>query len=671
MENAGPYRLIRRLGEGGMGIVYLAEQTAPIRREVAVKVINPGLDSEKVLARFLVERQVLANLNHAGISKVYDAGVTADGRPYVVMEYVDGSSLTRFCDDHRLPVAGRLELFLQVCAAIQHAHQKGIIHRDVKPSNLLVTVADGRPLVKVIDFGIAKALQPSPEEALLTQTGSTLGTPEYMSPEQATLGDVDTRSDVYALGVVLYELLIGVRPFEAKDIPRGTPLALFETVRDKEAPKLTTRLLTLQGTANDLASLRGTDVKGLLRQLGGELEWITLKALEKQPSRRYASAAELAADIERHMKSEPVLAGPPSTLYRLGKLARRHRMAVAALSVVAATILGGAVVSTLFLGRAVRAERLARRELRESLLNQAVILSNSSELDRRERALTVLSQAATIFPGLDARNAALRSLSIPGFHVIRQWSPYVGGAGNVWPDLRLERYARTNEDGSLSIRAMRDDVELLSLPSVGVVPVGGIFSPDGSWLAVEYQGELRVWNLSSRSSRSLVKTLKAVRFTQDSSGIIANSGTHLHLFDLRRGDETAVLRFGGVDVSAPGLDDNGLADAANFEHEVPDRQPFAGAEHDVLPLERAETLKRNLDGVPTGPQVRDLKVSPRIADRLARLVGSLGGDRDGGAGNDLTLGVSDGSGDGPGNGLGEHDTRRKDGPGDQEQAHQS
>ena len=537
-QTIGPYRLIRQLGEGGMGIVYLAQQTVPIRREVALKVIKPGLDSEKLLARFLVERQILANLNHAGISKVHDAGVTGDGRPYVAMEYVDGSSLTRYCDEHRLQLGDRLELFLQVCGAIQHAHQKGVIHRDVKPSNLLVTVADGRPLVKVIDFGIAKALQPSPEEAFLTHTGAMLGTPEYMSPEQATLGDVDTRSDVYALGVVLYELLTGVRPFEARDAPRATPLALLEMVRDKDPPRPTTRLRTLQETGNDVASLRGTDLKRLLRQLGGELEWITLKALEKQPSRRYASAAELAADIERHRKDDPVLAGPPSTLYRLGKLASRHRMVVAALSVVAVTILVGAIVTTLSLGRAVRAERLARQELRASLLNQAVTLSNSSELDRRDRALAVLKHAASILPGLDARNAALRSLSTPGFRVIREWSPYVGGAGNVWPDQRLERYARANTDGSISIHAMRDDVELLRLPPVGISAEGGVFSPDGSWLAVEYRGEeLRVWNLASRSSRSLVTTLKAVRFTKDSARIIANSETHVHLFDLKSGRE--------------------------------------------------------------------------------------------------------------------------------------
>jgi serine/threonine protein kinase len=338
----GSYRLIRRLGEGGMGIVYLAEQSGPITREVALKVIRPGLDSQKVLARFSSERQILANLSHPGISRVYDAGATPDGRPYVAMEYVPGTSLTRFCDEARMPVRERLELFLQVCAAIQHAHQKGVIHRDIKPSNLLVTIADGRPFVKVIDFGIAKALTPHPGDEMLTQTGATLGTPEYMSPEQASgdPGAVDTRSDVYALGVVLYELLAGARPFEMADLPRATPLALLEAMRDKDPPRLTTRLSGL-GTPGEIAARRGTDPRRLARQLEGELEWITLRALEKAPSRRYTSAAELGADIERHLKGEPVLAGPPSTLYRLNKLVCRHRVAATALGVVAITVTAG------------------------------------------------------------------------------------------------------------------------------------------------------------------------------------------------------------------------------------------------------------------------------------------------------------------------------------------
>jgi non-specific serine/threonine protein kinase/serine/threonine-protein kinase len=291
-----------------MGLVYLAEQTMPFRRQVALKVVKPlRQHSAHLLARFAAERQTLATLNHTGISKIFDAGATEDGRPYVAMEYVDGLPLIRFCDEHRLTITDRLNLFLQVCAAVQHAHQKGVIHRDIKPSNLLVGSVDGSPAVKVIDFGIAKALQPSPDdETFLTQTGTILGTPEYMSPEQVTSGgDVDTRTDVYALGVVLYELLIGVRPFEVRGQRSSSPLTLLELVREQDPPKLSTRLRGLDDQAAATAASRRTDVRNLARHVRGELEWITLRALEKLPAQRFQSAAELGADVERYLKGEP------------------------------------------------------------------------------------------------------------------------------------------------------------------------------------------------------------------------------------------------------------------------------------------------------------------------------------------------------------------------------
>ena len=371
----GPYRLVRVLGEGGMGIVYLAEQTTPFRRQVALKVMKPtGRHSAHVLARFAAERQMLASLNHDGISKIYDAGVGDDGRPYVAMEYVDGSPLVRFCDEHRLPVLDRLNLFLQVCAAIQHAHQKGVIHRDIKPSNVLVGHVDDRLAVKVIDFGIAKALQPvSDDDVLLTQTGTIVGTPEYMSPEQLTSGgpDVDTRTDVYALGVVLYELLVGVRPFEA-DRAGSSPLTLLEAIWQQDPPKLTARLNALADAAEAVADRRRADLKSLARQVRGELEWITLRALEKQPSQRYQSATELGADVERYLRGEPVLANRPSTMYRLRKLARRHRVAVTALAVVLVAIGVSAIVSTVSLVRVLRAEDRTRRQLVASLVAEGV-----------------------------------------------------------------------------------------------------------------------------------------------------------------------------------------------------------------------------------------------------------------------------------------------------------
>jgi serine/threonine protein kinase/WD40 repeat protein len=545
LESVGPYRLIRRLGEGGMGIVFLAEQTGPIRREVALKLIKPGLDSEKVLARFSVERQILANLNHAGVSKVYDANVTADGRPWVAMEYVAGTSLNAFCDERRLPVRERLMVMLQVCSAIQHAHQKGVIHRDIKPSNVLVSEVDGKPLAKVIDFGIAKALEPQPGDALLTQTGTALGTPEYMSPEQLLrgLGEVDTRSDVYALGVVLYELLAGARPFASRDVA---------TIRDTEPPRLSARIHSQAMPAAELASLRGTDSRRLARQLEGELDWIVMKALETQPARRYASAAELGADIERYLHGEPVLAGPPSTLYRIKKLARRHRIAVGALSVVLVTIVAGAVISSFALLRAKRAEAAARDELRASLISQAVTLTGSNELDRRPRSLAALAQAAAIRPGLDVRNAAIASLVTPGVHIVRTFSPYAAGTRFAWPDATLRRYARAEADGTITIHAIDTDALLMKLPAVRVPADVGIFSPDGRWLAVDYHdGQLRLWDLRSRTERLLVDGVGAYRFTPDSRRLVARSERRGHLIDLATGRESSWPESGRFDDATP------------------------------------------------------------------------------------------------------------------------
>jgi len=537
-EQVGPYRLIRQLGEGGMGLVYLAEATGPIRREVALKLIRPGLDSEKILARFSAERQILANLNHVGVSKVYDAGVSADGRPYVVMEYVAGRSLKIFCDEERLTIRERLGLVLQVCAAIQHAHQKGVIHRDIKPSNILVSVIDGKPVVKVIDFGVAKALEPQPDDALLTQTGAAPGTPEYMSPEQAMQGmeSVDTRSDVYALGVVLYELLAGARPFDAPPAFRGATHALPDAAWDRDPPKLASRALESKMNPAELAARRGTDPRRLARELEGELDWIVRKALERQPARRYTAAAELAADIERHLRGEPVLAGPPTTLYRLGKLARRHRMTAAALAAIAVTILAGGVVSSFALLRAKRAEGAAREDLRASLISQAAMLTGSSELDRRSRALAALEQAASIRPGLDARNAAIASLTTPGFRAVRQFNPYESDAIVAWPDAALRRYARAHADGSITIHAIDGGAELIRLPPVRVPADIGLFSPDGRWLAVDYHDEqLRLWDLTNRTQRLLLDHVGAFRFTPDSRRLVARSEKRAHLFDLAGG----------------------------------------------------------------------------------------------------------------------------------------
>jgi serine/threonine protein kinase/Flp pilus assembly protein TadD len=347
----GPYRLVSVLGEGGMGIVYFAEQEYPIQRQVALKVIKPGMDSKRVTARFEAERQALALLDHPNIAHVYEAGTTDGGRPYFVMEYVEGRPITEYCDREKLTVEDRLRLFQQVCLAVHHAHQKGIIHRDLKPSNIIVSAENDRPTPKIIDFGVAKAMrQPLTERTLVTEDSHLLGTPEYMSPEQADMAkeDVDTRSDIYSLGVLLYVLLTGVLPFDSDTLRTGGIAHIREVIRATDPKTPSTRLTKLGEEAQKLAESRRTDVVTLARCLHRELERIPLKAMRKDRAERYRSAAELADDIANYLKGAPLIAGPPGTGYRLKKFMRRNRVWVGAISAVLVVLVAGVVVSTVF-----------------------------------------------------------------------------------------------------------------------------------------------------------------------------------------------------------------------------------------------------------------------------------------------------------------------------------
>ncbi len=361
----GPYKLLQQIGEGGMGIVFMADQTYPIHRKVALKIIKPGMNSRQVIARFEAERQALAMMEHPNIAKVLDAGATATGRPYFVMELVKGVPITDYCDQARLSPRERLELLVPVCMAIQHAHQKGVIHRDIKPSNVLVSLYDGHPVPKVIDFGVAKAIeQRLTERTLYTQHGAIVGTLEYMSPEQAENSalDIDTRTDVYALGVLLFELLTGTTPLERQRLRQAAYLEIVRRIREEDPPKPSSRLSKTEQIAA-IAARRNMEPRKLARVVRGELDWIAMKALEKDRTRRYATASDLARDLQRYLADEPVEAGPPSARYRLRKFAGKHRAALATAVAFAAVLVAATGVSLWQAIRATRSEREAKAVL--------------------------------------------------------------------------------------------------------------------------------------------------------------------------------------------------------------------------------------------------------------------------------------------------------------------
>ena len=344
----GPYLLIQKIGEGGMGSVYLAQQDHPVRREVALKLIKLGMDSRQVVARFDSERQALALMDHPNIARVLDAGTSESGRPYFVMELVRGVPITEYCDQNQMPAAERLRLFVDVCHAIQHAHHKGIIHRDLKPSNVMVTAVDGVPIVKVIDFGVAKATdQKLTERTVFTAIGQMIGTPAYMSPEQADVSgiDIDTRSDVYSLGVLLYELLTGTTPLEFRMLREAGFAEIQRLIRAQEPPRPSARLSSLGDSATTLAGNRGTEPRRLAQMLAGDLDWIVMKALAKDRDLRYDTPGNFAADIDRYLRGDAILARPPSSIYRLKRFAQRNRVAVLTTAAVAMSLVIGTAVA--------------------------------------------------------------------------------------------------------------------------------------------------------------------------------------------------------------------------------------------------------------------------------------------------------------------------------------
>jgi eukaryotic-like serine/threonine-protein kinase len=506
----GPYKLLEQIGEGGFGVVFMAEQTQPVRRRVALKVLKPGMDTREVIARFEAERQALALMDHPHIARVLDAGTTAAGRPYFVMELVKGVPITRYCDERRLTPRQRLELFVSVCQAVQHAHQKGIIHRDLKPSNVLVALYDGKPVPKVIDFGVAKAAgQTLTDKTLVTGFGALVGTPEYMSPEQAEVNqlDIDTRSDIYSLGVLLYELLTGTTPFTRRELEKGGMLEMLRAIREQEPTRPSTKLSTAEGLPT-LAANRGTEPAKLTRLVRGELDWVVMKALEKDRGRRYETANGFAMDVQRYLADEPVLACPPSAWYRFRKFARRNTAALLTASAVAVAVSLTVAVSTVLIWRANQDLQLALEgERREANFHRITLAHRELSTDNLGRALKLLEECPE-----DLRewewHYLMRLCKVEPL-VIRDRTAVNGVAFSPGG----ERLASAGGDGTVKIwnsRTGKEPIQTFRAHADSVVSVA--FHPDGKHLASRgADRKVNVWDLTATGRAVFTEPCDAVR----------------------------------------------------------------------------------------------------------------------------------------------------------------
>ncbi len=536
----GPYKLLQQIGEGGMGIVWMAEQTEPVRRTVALKVIKAGMDSAQVIARFEAERQALALMDHPNIAKVLDAGATDTGRPYFVMELVRGMPITKYCDDHRLTIRQRLELFVPVCQALQHAHQKGIIHRDIKPSNVLIAPYDSKPVVKVIDFGVAKATgQRLTERTMFTEFGAVVGTLEYMSPEQAELNnqDIDTRSDIYSLGVLLYELLTGTTPLNMRQL-RGTAFAaILMLIQEEEPPKPSTRLSESKETLPAMSAQRQTDPAKLAKLMRGELDWIVMRALEKNRNQRYETANSLARDIERYLNEETVEACPPSARYRLRKFGHKHRAALLTAAALIGLLVLGAAVST---WQAIRAMRLEREALAER--DRAFMSQEEAELARqgeaREKGVAMAMATAQAQAARDAvaalgkakaameaetkaRQAEAEQRRKAEAFAKDAYFSQIYRAQQYWSSDNLAQSSRILDSCPIPMRGWEwgylhglNHADLLTLPGNGQYTTGIQFSKDGKRLAAFSpfgDAGIRIWDLTTNKPLAEITQFRAQR----------------------------------------------------------------------------------------------------------------------------------------------------------------
>jgi len=495
----GRYKLLQKIGEGGFGVVYMADQREPVKRRVALKIIKLGMDTKQVVGRFEAERQALAMMDHPNIARVLDGGATEDGRPYFVMELVRGIPITEYCDEHKLTTEGRLGLFEKVCAAIQHAHQKGIIHRDLKPSNVLVAPGDeGRPHPKVIDFGIAKATQQElTDKTLFTRFEDFVGTPAYMSPEQAGSSqlDIDTRSDIYSLGVLLYELLTGSTPLDYS--PTSGIDEIRRRIREDEPQRPSTRLNSIeQGAQTRIAECRAVDSESLRRTLRNELDWIIMKAIDKDRARRYDSAAELGRDVESFLRGDTVQACPPTMGYRIRKLVRRNKSAIAVAGAVVIALAIGVIAATWQAVRAIGEKQRGDELLWESQIVQAEALLNTNKPGRRHEALETIQKAAAYRPTAKLRNQAIAAMALPDALLLDSFKGEIPPHAQTCIDPKGKRYCIGTEEGEVTILDLDDHREIGRLPNQGSAVGQMEFSASGRFLSVwKFKGGVKVWDL--------------------------------------------------------------------------------------------------------------------------------------------------------------------------------